>query len=148
MFPPTEDRSNETKSRLLEQITTALGGRAAEEIVFKDISTGAASDISIATQIARQMVMEYGMSSLGPMTLQAKSMFGIWRGMDEGGEMSPNFHNAVDKEVKKIIDQAFKIAQRILKENRSKLDKVARALLEKETLESEEFEKIVGKKKT
>lgn len=148
MFPPIEDRSNETKSRLLEQITAALGGQAAEEMVFKDISTGAASDISVATQIVRQMVMEYGMSSLGPITLQPKSMFGIWRGMDDSGEMSPQLHNSVDKEIKKIMDQAFKLAQKILKEHKASLDKVAKALLEKETLESEEFEKIVGKKKS
>ncbi len=148
MFPPTEDRSNETKSRLLEQIAAALGGQAAEEMVFKDISTGAASDISVATQIARQMVMEYGMSSLGAITLQPKSMFGMWRGMDDSGEMSPDLHNAVDKEIKKIMDQAFKLAQKILKEHKTSLDKVAKALLEKETLESDEFEKLVGKKKS
>ena len=148
LFPPTEDRSNETKSRLMEQISAALGGQAAEELVFKDISTGAASDISIATQIARQMVMEYGMSSLGPMALQARSMFGAWRGMDEGEGMSDDLHNAVDKEIKKIMDQAFLKAQKILKEHKINLDKVAKALLEKETLESDEFEKIVGKKKS
>lgn len=147
MFPPTEDRSNETKSRLLEQITAALGGQAAEEMVFKDISTGAASDISVATQIARQMVMEYGMSSLGPITLQARTMFGAWRGMDEGEGMSENLHNAVDKEIKKIMDQGFKQALSLLRLHKSKLDAVAKALLEKETLESDEFEKIVGKKK-
>ncbi len=147
LFPPTEDRSNETKSRLLEQISAALGGQAAEELEFRDVSTGAASDISVATQIARQMVMEYGMSSLGPITMQSRSMFGMWRGMDEGGEMSMNLHNQVDKEVKKIMDTSFKIAQRLLKEHRAKLDKVAKELLEKETLESDEFEKIVGKKK-
>jgi len=148
LFPPTEDRSNETKSRLLEQISAALGGQAAEELVFKDVSTGAASDISVATQISRQMVMEYGMSSLGALTMQSRSMFGIWRGADEGGEMSPSLHNAVDKEIKKIMDQAFRVAQKILKDHRAKLDKVAKELLEKETLESEEFEKIVGKKKS
>lgn len=148
MFPPTEDRSNETKSRLMEQISAALGGQAAEELVFKDVSTGAASDISVATQIVRQMVMEYGMSSLGPITLQPKSMFGIWRGMDDSGEMSPQLHNAVDKEVKRIIDQAFKQATAILKKHHSKLDQVAKVLLEKETLEGDEFEKLVGKKKS
>jgi len=148
MFPPTEDRSNETKSRLVEQITAALGGQAAEEFIFKDISTGAASDISVATQIARQMVMEYGMSSLGPITLQAKSMFGAWRGMDEGEGMSENLHNHVDKEIKRIMDLGFKQALSIIKLHKAKLDEVAKALLEKETLESDEFEKIVGKKKS
>ncbi len=147
LFPPTEDRSNETKSRLLEQISAALGGQAAEEMEFRDISTGAASDISVATQIARQMVMEYGMSSLGPITMQSKSMFVVWRGMDDSGEMSPDLHNAVDKEIKKIMDSSFKNAVIILKQHKLKLDKVAKALLEKETLESDEFEKIVGKKK-
>ena len=132
----------------MEQITAALGGQAAEEMVFKDISTGAASDISVATQIAKAMVMEYGMSSLGAITMQSRSMFGIWRGMDEGGEMSQALHSAVDKEIKKIMDQAFRVAQKILRENRVKLDRVAQELLEKETLESEEFEKIVGKKKS
>lgn len=148
MFPPTEDRSNETKSRLVEQITAALGGQAAEEFKFSDISTGAASDISIATQIARQMVTEYGMSSLGPITLQARSMFGAWRGMDEGEGLSDNLHNAVDKEIKRIMDLGFKQALNIIKLHKSKLDAVAKALLEKETLESDEFEKIVGKKKS
>ncbi len=148
MFPPTEDRSNETKSRLVEQITAALGGQAAEEFKFSDISTGAASDISVATQIARQMVMEYGMSTLGPITLQARTMFGAWRGMDEGDGMSENLHMTVDKEIKRIMDQGFKQALSIIKLHKSKLDAVAKALLEKETLESDEFEKIVGKKKS
>lgn len=132
----------------MEQIAAALGGQAAEELIFKDVSTGAASDISLATQIARQMVMEYGMSSLGAITFQSRSMFGIWRGMDEGGEMSQALHSAVDKEIKKIMDQAFKVAQKLLREHRDKLDKVAKQLLEKETLESDEFEKIVGQKKS
>ena len=146
MFPPTEDRSNESKSRLLEQITAALGGQAAEELVFKDISTGASSDIEVATNIARSMVTEYGMSPLGPISISSRPMFGIWRG-DEGGEMSPKLHDTVDTEIRKIIDVAFKNAQLILRKQRVKLDNVAKELLEKETLESEEFEKIVGKKK-
>ncbi len=147
MFPPTEDRSNESKSRLMEQITAALGGQAAEDLVFKDISTGAASDIEIATNIARAMVTQYGMSSLGPINVAPRPMFGIWRGMDEGGEISPKLHDEIDEEIGKIIDNCYKGAQAILKKQRSKLDKVAKELLEKETLESEEFEKIVGKKK-
>ena len=148
LFPPIEDRSNESKSRLLEQITAALGGQAAEALVFKDISTGAASDIEVATNIARQMVTQYGMSSLGPISVNAKPMFGIWRGLEEGGELSPKLHDAVDNEVKKIIDNCWKNAQVILKKQRIQLDKVAKVLLEKETLEGEEFEKIVGKKKS
>ncbi len=147
LFPPTEDRSNESRSRLLEQITAALGGQASEDLVFKDISTGAASDIEVATNIARAMVTQYGMSSLGPFSVSPRPMFGIWRGMDEGTELSPKMHDAVDAEIKKIMDSCYKGAQEMLKKHKAKLDAVAKALLEKETLEGEEFEKIVGKKK-
>ncbi|MBI2334485.1 hypothetical protein HYU96_01670 [Candidatus Daviesbacteria bacterium] len=147
MFPPTEDRSNETRSRLLQQITTALGGRAAEEMVFKDISTGAASDLEIATSIAREMVTEYGMSDLGPINVKSRPMFGMWPMGDEGGA-SQTMQTGIDKEVKKIIDVCYKDAQKILKAEKTKLDKVAKALLEKETLDTDEFEKLVGKKKS
>ncbi len=148
MFPPIEDRSNETKSRLLEQIAAALGGQGAEELIFKDISTGASSDIEVATNIARQMVTQYGMSSLGPINVSPRAMFGIWKGMDDGAELSPKLHDAVDLEVRRIMDTAYKNAQVLLRKHKVKLDAVAKALLEKETLEGEEFEKIVGKKKS
>jgi cell division protease FtsH len=147
LFPPTEDRSNESKSRLLEQITAALGGQAAEDLIFKDISTGAASDIEIATNIARSMVTQYGMSSLGPINVNPRPMFGIWKGMEEGADLSPKLHDAVDTETRKIMDSCYKNAQSILRQHKLKLDKVAKELLQKETLESEEFEAIVGKKK-
>src|SRR3990167_6427494 len=117
MFPPTEDRSNESKSRLVEQITAALGGQAAEDLVFKDISTGAASDIEVATNIARAMVTQYGMSSLGPINVNPRPMFGIWRGMEEGSELSPKLHDAVDAEVRKIMDNGYKNAQLLLKKH-------------------------------
>ena len=149
MFPPTEDRSNETRSRLLEQITTALGGRAAEEMIFKDISTGAANDLEIATAIAKDMVTEYGMSDLGPISIQSRPMFGIWSRMgDEGKSVSEDMQSKIDKEIKKIIDNCYKHSQSVLLKNKTQLDKVAKELLEKETLDTEEFEKLVGKKKT
>lgn len=148
MFPPTEDRSNERKSRLIEQIATALGGRAAEDMIFKDLSTGAASDLEVATGIAREMVTEYGMSDLGPVNIKPRAMFGLWSRMpEEGGAVSESMLTKVDGEVKKILDQANKQAVEILKKNKVKLDKVAKALLEKETLDTEEFEKLIGKKK-
>lgn len=146
MFPPTEDRSNETKTRLIEQITAALGGQAAEELVFQDISTGASSDIKVATSIARAMVTEYGMSPLGPINVAPSSMFGIWRGAEEGVEISPELHASVDKETRKLLDEGFKAATAILTKHKLKLDKVAKKLLEVETLDGEEFEKIAGKK--
>ena len=146
MFPPTEDRSNETKSRLLEQISTAIGGRAAEEIKFSDISTGASNDLEVASSIARDMVMEYGMSNLGPMNIKPQAMFGMWRG-EEGSPISETMQSKIDSEVKKIIDTAHRQALDVIRKNKVKFEKVAQALLDKETLESEEFEKIVGKKK-
>src|SRR3989344_9285165 len=146
MFPPTEDRSNETKQRLIEQIAAALGGRAAEEVVFTDVSTGASSDIRAATNLARAMVEEYGMSGIGPINLAPTEVFGAWRGADGGGEMSDELHAAVDKEVRRLLDEGYRVAVASVKKNRAKLDKVAKALLEMETLDGDEFEKIVGKK--
>lgn len=146
MFPPTEDRSNETKSRLLQQIATALGGRAAEEMVFKDVSTGASNDMEVATNIAREMVTSYGMSNLGPVNIAPRAGIGGYR--EEGSNVSEAMQTKIDIEISKIIDTAYKEAKEILFKNRTKLDKVAKALLDKETLDTEEFEKIVGKKKT
>ena len=147
MFPPTEDRSNETKSRLLQQIATALGGRAAEELVFKDVSTGASNDMEVATNIAREMVTSYGMSSIGPLTISPRgNNFGMYR--EESSAVSEVLQAKIDVEISKIIDQAYKEAKEILAKNRTKLDKTAKALLEKETLDTDEFEKIVGGKKS
>lgn len=148
MFYPAEDRSNETKERLIQQITTAFGGQASEKIIFGDISTGAASDIEVATSIAKQMVVHYGMSELGPLNLQPRAMFGVWsKGVEEGGQISPSMHDAVDKEIKKIIDASYKNALILVKKHRAKLEKVAKTLLDKETIDVDEFEAIVGKKK-
>jgi cell division protease FtsH len=148
MFPPTEDRSYETKSRLLEQISAALGGRAAEELIFgsSDITTGASNDIEVATGIARDMVMQYGMSDLGPINIKPQSMFGMWKG-EEGEPISDQLQAKIDGEIKKIMDISYKQAKDLLLKNRKKLDAVAKELLEVETLDTEEFEKIVGKKK-
>lgn len=149
MFPPAEDRSNETKNRLIEQIATAMGGRAAEEVFLNDISTGAAADIEAATKIARAMVTEYGMSPLGPINLHSRGMFGIWAGNpEEGATVSPELQDKVDQEVRKILDQGYKTAVELVKKHKVKLDKVAKTLLDKETLDGEEFEKIVGTKVT
>ena len=148
MFPPTEDRSNETKSRLMEQITTALGGQAAEDLIFKDISTGASNDLQVANSIARDMVMEYGMSDLGPLNLKSRPVFGLYSAGGEGTQISEQLQAKIDNEVKKILDSAFKHAKEILIKNKVKLDKVAKSLLEDETLDTDEFEKIVGRKKT
>lgn len=148
MFPPTRDRSYESRARLTEQIVMALGGQAAEKIFLNDISTGAASDLEIATNIARAMVTEYGMSPLGPMGIHPQPIFGAWmRAPEEGSAVSQNLQNQIDKEIKKILDQSYKQAAEILQKHRVQMAKVANELLKKETLEAEEFEKLVGKKK-
>jgi len=148
LIPPAADRTHETKSRLLEQITAMLGGRAAEEVVFNEMTSGAANDIAQATKIARAMVIEFGMSDLGPINLGDDMGLGDFGQMEwfEGAKNSPAFMEKIDTEVKKILDTGYKAAVKLIKEKRKLLDKVSEALLEKETLDRDQFEKIVGKK--
>lgn len=136
------DRVHETKSHLLEEISMMLGGQAAEKLVFDDITTGASNDIEKATQVARAMVMKFGMSSLGPITLQIQKETPY-----DSNELSPEMLSRVDSEVKKIIDEGFDNATKVLRKLRSKLDLLANELLKVETLESEQFEKLIGPKK-
>ncbi len=142
------DRTQETKSRLLQQVTAVLGGRAAEEIVFKEMTSGAASDIEQATRIVRAMVMQFGMSGLGPIDLGPQMGYGEFGRLDwmEPAALSPAMQEKVDNEVKRTIDSCYKDACLLIGRNRKKLDGLAKKLLDKETLDREEFEKIVGKK--
>jgi len=148
LIPPTGDRTHETKSRLLEQITAMLGGRAAEEIVFNEMTSGAANDIAQATKIAKAMVVEFGMGDLGPINLGADMGMGDFGQMEwyEQAQNSPAFMEKIDTETKKILDTGYKAAVKLIKEKRKLLDKVSKALLEKETLDRDDFEKIVGTK--
>lgn len=148
LIPPAADRTHETKSRLLEQIQAMLGGRAAEEVVFNEMTSGASNDIAQATKIARAMVIEFGMSDLGPINLGDDMGMGDFGQMEwfEGAKNSPAFLEKIDTEVKKILDTAYKGAVKLIKEKRKLLDKVSQALLEKETLDRDDFEEIVGKK--
>jgi cell division protease FtsH len=140
MLEPTE-HVHETKTYLLEQISVMLGGRAAEELIFKEMTTGASDDISKATQVARTMVAEFGMSDLGPINLDGEK-----RSVYEQSSISPEMAAKIDAEVKKIIDGAYKNAVAIVAKLKPKLSKLAEELLKKETLESEEFEALVGSK--
>lgn len=146
LIPPAADRTHETKSRLLEQITVMLGGRAAEEFIFNEMTSGAANDIAQATKIARAMVIEFGMSSLGPINLGPDMGLGDFGQMEwyEQATNSPAFMEKIDGETKKILDSCYKSAMRLIKEKRKLLDKVSDALIEKETLDRDQFEKIVG----
>ena len=141
MTEPIE-RVHETKKHLLEEISMMLGGQAAEQMVFNDITTGAANDIEKATQVARAMVMKFGMSELGPITLDLER-----QSFYEQHDLSPEMQARVDAQVKKIIDEAYASASKILKRLRKKLDVLAGELLKKETLDSDEFEKLMGPKK-
>lgn len=140
MMEPIE-RTHETESHLLEQIAVMLGGRAAESLVFETVSTGASDDIEKATEVARAMVTRFGMSKLGPINLDSQQ-----RMMYEPSEVSPEMQARIDNEVKIIMDKAFKDAFDVLKGIKDKLDIVAQELLKKETIEAEEFVKLVGEK--
>jgi cell division protease FtsH len=147
LIPPKRDRYNETKSHLLETIVSLLGGRAAEELIFKEFTAGAASDIDKATQVARQMVVDFGMSELGPIYLGPQIETSDWgRSWVQPSELSQEMQGAVDREIKRIIVECYQESLKILKKYRKKLDLVAKALLEKESLSGEDFEKLVGKK--
>jgi cell division protease FtsH len=142
---PEKDRIHETKSRLLEQIAYMLGGRAAEELVFNEMTTGASNDIDRASEVARKMVTEFGMSDLGPVNFGPTVDMTEWGGkyMNEP-HISQEMQSKIDRQVQQIIEIAHKQAQDILAKFRPVLDKIAEELLKKETLEGEEFEKIVG----
>jgi len=144
LIPPAQDRVHETKTRLLEQMSTMLGGRAAEELIFSEMTTGAADDIEKATQIARAIVIEYGMSDLGPINYDKESA-GIF---GEVSQVSEDMRAKIDREMRRIIDQRYEAAQKILKQHRSKLNKVAAELLIKETLEGEQFVNIIKSTKS
>ncbi|MEK7534532.1 MAG: ATP-dependent zinc metalloprotease FtsH [Patescibacteria group bacterium] len=132
---------HETKTHLLEQISVMLGGRAAESLVFKEMTTGASDDIAKATGVVRVMVTEYGMSDLGPINLDGER-----RHFYEQTNVSAEMAAKIDEQVKKITDNAYKIATSILIKLRDKLDLLAGELLKKETIESEEFENLIGPK--
>ncbi|MDI3481295.1 MAG: cell division protease FtsH [Tepidanaerobacteraceae bacterium] len=141
MILPKEDRFFMGKSELMEQVTHLLGGRASEELVLNEVSTGAQNDLERATEIARRMVMEYGMSeNIGPMTLGHKQeeVF-LGRDLTRGRNYSEEVAASIDKEVRKIIDACYNKAKSLLSENVNKLHKVAQALLEREKLDEQEF---------
>jgi len=121
-----------------------LGGRASEEIIFGDISSGASNDIEKATDMARRMVTQYGMSSkLGPIQFgQQEEMVFLGRGINEQRNYSDEIAYEIDKEVRQIIDRAYARAKSILLENKDKLVTIAHLLVTKETLEADEFEQL------
>jgi len=146
MQAPTEDRFLLKKTELLNRITTLLGGRGAEEIVFEDISTGAHNDLARATDIARSMVKEYGMSGkMGQMYVAREKQSRFLDIMPQGcQEISQATAELIDNEVREIISGQYRKALEILKEKRTVLEKGAQLLLEKEKIEGEELKALMG----
>ncbi|MFZ5534721.1 MAG: ATP-dependent zinc metalloprotease FtsH [Patescibacteria group bacterium] len=148
MAPPEKDRLHETKSRLIEEMAMTMGGRAAEQIIFKEQTSGAANDINQATRIARYMVTEFGMSELGPINFGPQTDITEWgKSMYEQQSISQEMQAVIDKEIKKLIDAAYAKALELLKKYRKDLDKVAEELVKKETLEGDDFVALLGGEK-
>ncbi len=144
MLPQEEQTMLMTRKALRDQITGLLGGRVAEEITFDEVSTGAHNDFQRATQIARAMVTEYGMSSLGTVQYEQRSG-NVFLGRDYNVDKSFSDTVAleIDTEVRKIIDEAYQIATRVIKENQDLLNTIAKILLEVETLNKEDIDQIL-----
>ena len=144
MYRPSEDKSFISKTEMEEQIISLLGGRVAEEIVIKDISTGASNDIERATAIAKSMITKYGMNErLGTVTYGSESQE-VFLGRDLAQEKTYSEETAaiIDEEIKKIISTSYQRAKELLEQNMDKLDAVATVLIEKEKITEEEFNQV------
>jgi len=142
---PTEDRHYLTKSRLLDEITTLLGGRVSEDLVLKDISTGAQNDLERATTLVRKMITEYGMSEeLGPLTFgRPQEQVFLGRDISRDRNYSEEIAFSIDKEARRIMENCYQRAKEILENNIHKLHLVATTLMEKETIEASEFQALM-----
>ncbi len=141
---PLEDRKLQSKKEFLDDIAMSLGGYVAEKMIFGDITTGPSNDLQVSTALARDMVTKYGMSDdIGPIALEGqggKALFG--RGVDDK-DYSEKVSAHIDAEVSKIMNEALARAEKVLTENRSLLDAISKRLIEVETIERDEFEKIL-----
>ena len=147
MYRPSEDKSFISKTEMEEQIISLLGGRVAEELVIKDISTGASNDIERATAIAKSMITKYGMNErLGTVTYGSESQE-VFLGRDLAQEKTYSEETAaiIDEEIKKIISTSYQRAKELLEQNMDKLDAVATVLIEKEKITEEEFNQVFDK---
>ena len=144
MYRPTEDKSFMSRTEMIENIVSLLGGRVAEKLILDDISTGASNDIERATKIARAMVTKYGMSERIGTIMLGQNQEEVFLGRDfaQSKEYSEETAGIIDEEVKSIVDFAYQKAETILREHMDKLHSVAGVLLEKEKIDGEEFDKI------
>lgn len=142
---PTEEMRLKTRSQFLSDLATLMGGYTAEQETFGEMSTGASNDLKEASRIARAIVTQYGMSEkMGPITFgETQELIFLGKEMSSGKNYSEQVASEIDKEVKNFIERAYKAAQKILKTNKKVLDKIAKTLMERETLEQEEFYKLI-----
>jgi cell division protease FtsH len=145
---PTEDKFLTTRAELTDTMAMTLGGRAAEEIVFSEITTGASNDLEKVTETAKQMVMRYGMSErLGPRVFgHDRSMPFLGREFSAEPDYSDEIAREIDDEIRRIVEEAHQTAKDILLEHRSQLDEISKILLERETIDAEEFEQLLAGK--
>jgi cell division protease FtsH len=145
---PDRERHFRTRKDFLAELSVLFGGYVAEKLIFSEITTGASSDLKKATQLARRMITEYGMSTeLGPVTYGEKDeMVFLGKEIGEQRNYSEETAASIDKEIQKIAKNAFAHAEKILTENKDKLEQLTQELIKKETIEREEFEKMFGKK--
>ena len=143
---PEEEKSLKSKSEFLDNLSALLGGYAAEQKIFGQVTTGAANDLNRATKLSRKLVMEYGMSDkLGPRTFGEKEeLIFLGREISEKKDYSEEFAQVIDKEISQFINLAYKKAQAILNKQEKTLKKIATTLLKKETLEKQEFLKLIN----
>jgi len=146
-FSPGEELGLESKSQLLADITATLGGRAAEEVIFgeTEITTGAGNDLAVVTSRARQMVTRFGMSDLGPMALESQNneVF-LGRDFTARSEYSEAIAARIDAQVRSIVDHCYTQAKRIVQENRTLIDRLVDLLIDQETIDGDQFRKIVA----
>ncbi|MGA7651961.1 MAG: ATP-dependent zinc metalloprotease FtsH, partial [Terracidiphilus sp.] len=139
-----DDRHNYTRDYLETRLATAYGGRVAEEIFLNQMSTGAGSDIEVATDLARRMVCEYGMSRLGPLTFGKKEeQIFLGREIAQHRDFSEETARQIDLEVRRLIDEAYQSAHSIIDNNKDAMHRLAAALLERETIDSEEVRLLI-----
>jgi len=145
---PSEDKHLHSKSYFVDELAVLLGGYSSEKNIFGDVTTGASNDLERATQIARKLVTRYGMSNLGPRTFGKKEeLIFLGREISEERDYSETTAQDIDHEVSTFIKKASETAEKIINEKKCVLDLIAKTLLEKETIEKDEFEKLAGMKK-
>jgi cell division protease FtsH len=141
---PTEDQHLKTRQQFLADLAMMMGGYASEKLTFGDVSTGASNDLKQASDLARRLVTKYGMSDLGPMTFgKTEDMIFLGREISSEKDYSEEVAAEIDKAVRGFIDHAYQIAEKILKTNKSALKKIAETLIQKETIEQDEFVAIL-----